>query len=264
MQNPQGQAPTKKPKDEKAPSKVYIVGAGPGHPKLLTLRAKELLETCDIILHDKLIHPQVLSYAKAKKCLGVGKTPGLRCPTQRQNRIQKLMIAYSYAGWKVLRLKGGDPFIFGRGGEELLALAKAKIPYEIVPGLSSFYAAPGQISLPITHRGIANSFAVFTAHPDPKSKMPDIDWSIAASIPTAIFLMGVKRLGSIVSELLKAGRKAESPVTIISNASFDTQRVFTGNLGNIQNHTQGLQAPAVIVVGEVARLPQLLQDLSQD
>ncbi len=238
---------------------VSLVGAGPGNPDLLTLKAVEKLKVAEVVLYDRLIDKKILHHAKKALLIPVGKRLGANS-TVRQERIIHLMIRYSLMGKKVVRLKGGDPFVFGRGGEELLALAESKIPFDVVPGVSSFYAAPEMAGIPITHRGISNGFAVFTA----KSKIEKnlegneniltVDWHLASKIPTLIFLMGVANLSLIVNSLLDNGRSPKTPIAIISRATYKDEIIIVGTLGNILSKKIKVSPPSTIVVGEVVKI----------
>ena len=243
-------------KKTKEPAKVYLVGAGPGDPAFMTLRAVEVLGLCDVVLYDRLLDKACLKYAKNATLIPVGKKPGQNGKKQ-QDRIIRLLIRYSYAGFTVVRLKGGDPLIFGRGGEELLALARSQVPFELVPGVSSFYAAPAMAAIPLSHRGLSDSFGVFTAHSCSETQGAwdrVINWEIAAKMPTAVFLMGLGNLSKIVSNLRKHGRQADTPIALISRASFPDQCTVVGTLANIQARAQGLRTPVTIVVGAVVDL----------
>lgn len=239
------------------PSKVYLVGSGPGSPELLTLRAVELLRRCDVVLHDRLIQEEVLQYASRATCIPVGKkrgSPG----NGRQKEIAGLMIHYAQAGCMTVRLKGGDPFIFGRGGEEALALIQAGISFEVVPGVSSFHAAPELFGIPLTHRGLSSGFAVFTGHEAADGSASGIPWEVAARIPTAVFLMGVSTLPQIVSQLTYYGRSPQTPAAVISRATWADQEIAVGTLNSIAEKARLLKAPAIVVVGEVVSLQEAL------
>ncbi len=238
------------------PKKVHIVGAGPGDPSLLTIKAVQVLQNCDIVLYDRLIDPRILEYAKGATCIDIGKKVGQGQSLQNQESINQQLILYSQNGFKVVRLKGGDPFIFGRGGEEALALAQAQIPFEIVPGISSCYAAPGAVGIPLTHRQVASGFGVYTAHRAGNKKNLDIDWEIAAKLPTVVFLMGVQNLSEIIAGLVRYGRSLQTPVAIISRATLTEQLLAIGVLENIEEkaRVEGICSPATIVVGEVVKL----------
>ncbi len=247
---------------ESRPSKVYLVGSGPGSAQLLTLRAVELLRRCDVVLHDRLIQPDVLDYAKQAVSIPVGKRSGSGA-AQRQKEILRLMIHYARAGCMTVRLKGGDPFIFGRGGEEALGLIQAGISFEVVPGVSSFHAAPGLFGIPLTHRGLSSAFAVFTAHEAEDGKTSGIPWAIAARMPTAVFLMGLRNLSYIVAKLSHYGRSSHTPVAVISNASWPEQKIAVGVLGDIVQRAAMLKAPAIVIVGEVVSLQAALSQKRQ-
>lgn len=239
------------------PHKVYLVGAGPGDPGLITLRAVEILRQADVVLYDRLVNPILLGYAPVSaECIYVGKergTPG----KGRQETIHELMIEHAQAGKLVVRLKGGDPFVFGRGGEEALALATAGVAFEVVPGISSAVAAAESAHIPVTHRGISAGFAVFAGQ---EAEGGDgIPWNAAAKIPTAVFLMGVERLPVIVERLLAEGRDPSTPVAIVSNASLPTQRVAVGSLETITALAEGIEPPATIIVGEVVTVRAEIQ-----
>jgi len=245
--------------------KVFLVGAGPGDPELITLKGVRALQRADVVLYDRLVHPQMLDHAPAKaERIYVGKEVGhLKRPgVGRQQEIHDLLVKHATAGRTVVRLKGGDPFVFGRGGEEMLALEAAGIPYEIVPGISSSIAGPAAANIPVTHRGVSTSFAVFAGQE--AEDREDVPWDVAARIPTAVFLMGVSRLGHIVKRLIEAGREASTPVAVVSNATLPSQKTIVGTLGNIVELANGLPSPAVIVVGEVVNVPTSLKALAQN
>ncbi len=248
-------------KKKRESGKVYIIGAGPGDPALLTIRAVDILRFCDVVLYDRLIDKATLQHTKKDATLiSVGKQPGKDSEEKRQKRICQLIVDYALSGFSVARLKGGDPFIFGRGGEEILALSEAQIPFEYVPGVSSFYAAPGATGIPVTHRSLSGSFGVFTAHTaDSEEKVSNqkttsIDWETAAKLQTSIFLMGVRNLPDIVRELTKYGRKPQTPVAVISCATLYQQKTVTGNLSNIIKRSEGLKSPATVIVGNVVEI----------
>lgn len=231
---------------------VFLVGAGPGDPGLLTLRAAELLAEADVVLYDRLVNPEILKHAKNATLVPVGKKPG-RPGTLRQDRIHRLLIRYARAGFRTVRLKGGDPFVFGRGGEEQAALAAAGVPCTVTPGVSSFYSAPAAAGIPVTHRGLSTGFAVFTAH-EAMHGSSGTPWEALAQIPTLVFLMGVESLPEIVRRLLAAGRDADTPAAVISRGTLPDQAVVIATLGTIAERARDLRAPATIVVGAVAEL----------
>ncbi len=230
---------------------VSLVGAGPGDPKLLTLRGREVLGTADVVFYDALIGEELLEWARpdAEKIF-VGKRAGAHALTQ--DEINALLIAKAQEGKSICRLKGGDPFVFGRGGEEALACVKHGIPFEIVPGVSSAIAAPAYAGIPVTHREVATSFAVVTGH----TKNDDAPPENLPHAETLIFLMGVRALPKIVASLLTQGRDAQTPVALVRWGTTAQQQVVTGTLETIEAEVAkaGLKPPALIVVGDVVRL----------
>lgn len=236
--------------------KVILMGAGPGAPDLLTLRAVRLLQQAEVVLFDRLVHPEILEWASPQaEMLYVGKEKGL-CSHQRQMQIHRLLVDKALEGKLVVRLKGGDPFVFGRGGEEALILHQHGVSFEIVPGISSSMAVPALAGIPVTHRGIASSFAVFTGHEATDGQATGIDWDSAARIPTAVFLMGVKQLPVIVRKLQEHGRSPNTPVALIERGSTPEEVVVVGELHNIVDKAAAVRPPAVIVVGDVVTLRQ--------
>jgi uroporphyrin-III C-methyltransferase len=218
---------------------------------LITLRGVDALRRADVVLYDRLTHPALLDHAPADaERVYTGRAPGAP-GDDRQARIHRLMIQHAQQGRVVVRLKGGDPFVFGRGGEEMLALAEAGVDFEVVPGVTSSIGVPGTSFVPVTHRGVAASFAVFAAHEAEDADRPAVDWHVAARIETAVFLMGVERLPTIVQQLIAHGRPARTPVAIIERGTFEEQRVTTGTLRTILARAKDVQPPATIVVGDV-------------
>ena len=231
--------------------KVYIVGAGPGAPDLITVRAKKLLGLAEVVLYDRLVNPEILEFiGPGALLIDVGKRLK-QSSSARQNIIHRLMIGHAAHGKTVVRLKGGDPFVFGRGGEEIAALAEAGIRAEVVPGISASVAVPASIGVPVTMRGLASSFGVFAGHPAEESADDGIDWACAAKIGTAVFLMGVGRLGYIVDRLLEHGRDIDTPIGLIEKGTLPDQKVVVGTLGNILDRIGDISPPATIVVGAV-------------
>ncbi len=231
--------------------KVVLVGAGPGAPDLLTIRGVEALRGADVVLYDRLTHPALLDHAPAHaERIYCGRAPGAP-GDNRQESIHDLMVRHARAGRVVVRLKGGDPFVFGRGGEEMLALAEAGVAFEVVPGVTSSIGVPGVAGIPVTHRGVAAAFAVFAAHEADDAPEPTVDWHVAARIPTAVFLMGVERLPAIVAKLTAHGRRVDTPIAVIERGTFEEQRVTVGTLGTILARTRDVRPPATIVVGDV-------------
>lgn len=238
------------------PGKVFVVGAGPGDPELITLKAVRALQRADVVLYDRLVHPLLLDHAPTKaERIYVGKEVG-HPGKGRQRSINDQMIEHARAGRTVVRLKGGDPFVFGRGGEEILALNEAGIEFEVIPGVSSAIAGPAAANIPVTHRAVSTAFAVFTAHE--AEGRGEVPWDAAARMPTAIFLMGVERLPVIAERLISHGRDPETPVAVVSKATHRDQRVAVGTLKDIAHKAEGIPSPAVIVVGEVVRVREAL------
>jgi len=232
--------------------KVYLVGAGPGDPDLLTLRAVKVLSEADVILYDRLVNEEVLSFARTGcKLVYVGKEEGKH--TLPQEEINRLLVFYASTYRKVVRLKGGDPFVFGRGGEEAVYLRKHRIPYEVVPGVSSVYAVPAYAGIPITFRGIASSFAVVTGH-ECTGKEKSVNWRSFGGIDTLVILMGVKNRQRIARELMEGGRDPDEPVAFIEMGTTKDQRVILSTLRSVAEDPPEVRPPAVIVVGEVVRL----------
>jgi len=233
---------------------VYLVGAGPGDPGLLTRRAAELLERADVVAYDRLVHPEVLKLALRAELVDVGKKPGES--GSGQPRINELILGRAREGKTVVRLKGGDPFVFGRGGEEAQACVEAGVPFEVVPGVTSAIAGPAYAGIPLTHRAHASWVAIATGHEDPTKESSSLDWDALARAPTAVFLMGVQRLNEIASHLIDAGRAPETPVAVVSWGTWPRQRVVRGVLGSLDAIGE-IEPPAILVVGDVTALPEL-------
>ena len=238
--------------------RVVLVGAGPGDPGLLTVRGRDALRSADVVVYDRLVNPALLDEAPPEALrIFVGKASGAHCLPQ--SAITALLVAHAERGRQVVRLKGGDPFVFGRGGEEALALAAAGIPFEIVPGVSAAIAAPAYAGIPVTHRGLASSFAVVTGHEDGAKGAPAADIGrLGAAVDTLVVLMGVRALPRIVAELVAHGRPRETPVALVRWGTMDEQEIVTGTLENICDRSVGLEPPVVVVIGEVAGLHQQL------
>ena len=233
--------------------KVYLVGAGPGDPGLMTIRGLELLRKAEVVVYDRLVSPLVLEEAPPEATrIFAGKLTGSHSLPQEE--INKLLISHARRGKQVIRLKGGDPFVFGRGGEEAEALAEAGIPFEVVPGVSSAVAVPAYAGIPLTHRRISSSFAVVTGHECDKAE-PSIDWGkLATAVDTLVVLMGIKNLAKIVAKLLTHGRSPDTPVALIRWGTTEEQETIIGTLADIHDKAKALRAPVVIVIGEVVRL----------
>jgi len=237
--------------------KVYLVGAGPGDPGLLTVRGLDLIRRADVAVYDRLVNPELLDELSPQaRRIFVGKAAGHH--TLPQEEINELLISHARRGHCVVRLKGGDPFIFGRGGEEAEALAAAGIPFEIVPGVSSAIAVPAYAGIPLTHRKLSSSFAVVTGHEASKGRSP-VDWSrLATAVDTLVILMGLKNLPQIVSQLIQHGRPPETPAALIRYGTTAWQEVIVGTLSDIADKAESLGPPVLVVVGEVVRLEREL------
>ncbi len=230
--------------------KVYLVGAGPGDPDLITVKGAKVLEKADVIVYDRLANPELLSLTRDRsEHLYVGKRPGK--PSVSQEQINHILITKAQEGKTVARLKGGDPFVFGRGGEECEALRKENIPFEIVPGISSALAAPAFAGIPVTHRNVARSFTVVTGHTI-KNADTFANWEHLVNADTLVILMGMKSLPNIAEILIKYGRKADTPVGVIEQATYQSQRTVLGTLETIAEKARSLSPPGTIVIGELA------------
>ncbi|MCD6299903.1 MAG: uroporphyrinogen-III C-methyltransferase [Dehalococcoidales bacterium] len=241
--------------------KVYLIGAGPGDPGLITVKGQDCLRQADVIIYDRLIDSSLLDAARpdAEK-IYVGKGRG--CHTREQKDINQLLVEKAKAGKTVVRLKGGDPFILGRGGEEAEALADNYIPFEVVPGVSAVTAVPAYAGIPITHRRRASSFAVVTGHEDISKTEPSISWDkVSNATDTLICLMGIDNLEQIVEQLIKNGRAPSTTVAIIQEGTTPRQQTLVSNLRNIVARAKenNVRPPAVIVVGEVVSLRDKLR-----
>ncbi|HEX9788539.1 MAG TPA: uroporphyrinogen-III C-methyltransferase [Candidatus Binatia bacterium] len=238
--------------------KVYLVGAGPGDPGLMTVRGLALLRSAQAIVYDQLVNPALLDETGSQAAkIFVGKRAGRHCIAQ--DEINNVLIAYARAGREVVRLKGGDPFVFGRGGEEAEALAEAGIPFEIVPGVSSAVAVPAYAGIPLTHRKFASSFAVVTGH---EARKPNsaVDWAkLATAVDTLVILMGLTHLPIIVRKLIEHGRSPQTAVAVICSGTTSEQEVVIGTLTDIVEKSARVEAPASIVVGDVVSLADKLQ-----
>jgi uroporphyrinogen III methyltransferase / synthase len=234
--------------------KVYLVGAGPGDPGLLTLKGKAALELADCVVYDFLAAAALLRFARPEcEKIFVGKRGG--GPRRPQEEVNKLLVAKARAGRKVVRLKGGDPFVFGRGGEEAEALVKGGIPFEVVPGITSGMAAPAYAGIPLTHRNLASSVCFAAGHEDAAKESSSVDWEgLAASAGTLVFFMGTRNLAAIARKLVECGRPAATPAAVIRWGTRPLQEVVTGTLADIAGRAAQIAPPTVIVVGEVVRL----------
>lgn len=240
--------------------KVYLIGAGPGDPGLITLKAANCLAKADVVVYDHLVSSLVLDYApgQAEK-IYAGKTGSKHF--LEQDEINSILVRKARLGKTVARLKGGDPFVLGRGGEEAEDLQKNGILFEVVPGITSAVAVPAYAGIPVTHRGLSSSLAVITGHEDPSKKSSSIRWDkLATAADTLVILMGMQRLPQITALLIKHGRKGSTPVAVIRDGTLPSQVSITGTLKNIADRVRkaGLEAPAVIVVGDVVKLRERL------
>jgi uroporphyrinogen III methyltransferase/synthase len=240
---------------DKSP-KCFLVGAGPGDLGLVTLRAKECIEQADVVIYDYLCNPEMLKWAPpSAETIYAGKKAGAH--TLSQDEINALLVEKAGNGKRVVRLKGGDPFLFGRGGEEALALSKARIPFEIVPGVSSAIAGPAYAGIPVTHRGSNSHVTFFTGHEDPAKSESAIDFAALAKLGgTQVMLMGVERIGAIAQELIASGARPDLPVALVRWATTARQQTLTGTLADIAQRVAdaGFEAPAVAIFGEVVKL----------
>ncbi|RJQ52010.1 MAG: uroporphyrinogen-III C-methyltransferase [Actinobacteria bacterium] len=239
---------------------VYLVGAGPGDPGLITVKALDCIAKADVIVYDRLAAPKLLAGAKPDvELIYVGKASSRH--TMRQEDINRVLVEKAKEGKVVTRLKGGDPLIFGRGGEEALELAKEGIRFEFVPGISSGYACAAYAGIPVTHRGLTSSVAFVTGHEDPTKDESDIAWDkLASGVGTIVFYMGVKNLPLIAEQLTKNGRDASTPVAVIHRGCTASQRTVTGTLATIVDEAEkaGIRPPSLIIVGEVVKLREQL------
>ena len=280
------------------PGTVYLVGAGPGDPELITVKGLRILRSADVVLYDRLAPAALLNEAPPQaRRIDVGKAPGHQQMTQEA--ICQLLVDLARAGLTVVRLKGGDPYVFGRGGEEALAVAAAGIPFEVVPGITSAIAVPASAGIPVTYQHIGRSLAVVTGYtrPSPQeivaselvaspvpsrlggeasngrnlegagdhlsNSLDHLDWPALATMDTVVCLMGVANLPEIAADLLAAGRTPDTPVAVIEKGTTPDQRVVTGALANIAAIAAeaGIQPPAVIIIGNVVALHQALRPM---
>jgi uroporphyrin-III C-methyltransferase len=239
--------------------KAYLVGAGPGRADLITVRGLTLLRQADVVLYDRLIAPALVNEAPAQAELRfIGKGPDRHVLSQAA--INTLLVEQVRAGKQVVRLKGGDPCVFGHAGEEALALRQAGLPFEIVPGVSSALAVPAYAGIPVTQRGLATAFAVVTGHEAAETEPGSTNWAALAQMPTLVVLMAVKRLPAIRAALLAAGRDPATPLALISHGTTDQQQVIRTTLGGLPDDIVGqlLPTPAIAVIGAVAALADTL------
>jgi uroporphyrin-III C-methyltransferase len=231
---------------------VYIVGAGPGHPDLITVKGRRCVRQADVILHDRLINPDLLAQARSKAIIiDSGKRFGHE--DEQQAAIHNLMIDYARQGNRVCRLKGGDPFVFGRGGEEVAVLKAAGIPFEVVPGVSSFTAAPASAGISLTHRDYTHGFLVIAG--SKSAAFDTAEWRAARELlksgGTVVVLMGLARLEAIGTSLIEGGCSPETPAAIIAHATWPDEQVGRGTIANIHENASGFTSPAILVMGKV-------------
>lgn len=236
---------------------VHLVGAGPGDPELITVRGLRRLREAQVVVYDRLVHPDLLAEAPpGAERIDVGKAPRWATdrPSPSQEEIHALLIDRARAGRVVVRLKGGDPFVFGRGGEELQACAAAGVPCEVVPGVTSAVGVPTAAGIPLTHRGLAASFAVVTAHR--AADLDGVDWRALARMDTLVILMGVARLRYVTANLVRAGWPRTTPAAIVERGTWEDERIVTATLADLAERAAavGVRSPATIVVGETVAL----------
>lgn len=237
------------------PGTVYLVGAGPGDPGLFTLKGAKLLTSAEVVVYDALVQEDLIALAPADaKLIYMGKRCGRSCPSQEE--INETLVAEAKAGHNVVRLKGGDPFVFGRGGEEVLALGAAGVPCEVVPGVTAGVAVPASMGIPVTHRGASGSVAFVTGHPGSGLQDP-VNWeSLATAVSTIVIYMGLTRLPEIAERLIHAGRPADTPAAVVSQGTGKNQRQVVAPLNELFNAATaaGIDMPALIIIGPVVGL----------
>ncbi len=239
-------------------AKVYLTGAGPGDMDLLTVKALRVIKEADVVIYDHLANPDILKEAK-NGCIFVyvGKEAGHHI--MPQDEINELIYKNALKHEKVVRLKGGDPFVFGRGGEEGAFLHERGISFEVIPGVTSAVAVPAYAGIPVTHRGIAVSFRIVTGHESPHKKESQIPWESFKNDDTLVFLMGLHNLEKISSKLIEMGKPEEYPCAVISKGTTAQQQVVVGSLKDIVQKSRGMPRPALIVVGQVVKLREQLK-----
>lgn len=239
--------------------KAYLIGAGPGRADLITVRGLHFLRRAEVLLYDRLIARELLAEVpETAERIFVGK--GADRHILSQDEIVAILVDRVQAGKQVVRLKGGDPFVFGRGGEEIMALAQAGLPYEIIPGVSSITAVPAYAGVPVTHRGFGTSFAVVTGHEAPGKPESETDWAALSKVPTLVILMAVKHLASICAAIHQAGREPDTPAIAISWGTTDQQQSVQATLETLPGAIEDRQlpTPVVVVIGPVASLAETL------
>lgn len=237
------------------PGVVWLVGAGPGDPELLTVKALKVLETADVVVHDGLVSDEILALApEAAQRISVAKRKSRH--SYKQDEINSMLVAFAKEGLTVVRLKGGDPFIFGRGGEELEACRAAGVPCHVVPGVTAALAAGAGAGAPLTHRGAAQAVTFVTGH-SAKGEIPELDWaSLAVPNQTVVIYMGVTAAGGVAERLIAAGRAASTPALVVENASRADERRIATTLGGLSDVCGAVEGPALLIVGEAMALAQ--------
>ena len=240
--------------------KVYLVGAGPGDSKLITLRAVELLQKADVVLYDRLVSKKILAMIPKKtEKVYVGRAVG--DDTKHQDSTNDLMVKYAKIKKNIVRLKGGDPIIFGRGGEEAEYLKENKVKFEIIPGITSGIGSATYSGIPLTHRKFASSVVFVTGHEDPEKKTEVVKWkNLAKSVDTIVIMMGLGRIGIICKQLEQGGMKKDTPVAVIQNGTTTKHRMITGNISNIARlvKEKNFKAPSIIIIGQVVSLSKII------
>jgi uroporphyrin-III C-methyltransferase len=242
--------------------KIYLIGAGPGDPKLLTIKAAECIAAADVIVYDYLVNPEVLAHARrGAELIYAGKRAGE--PSVSQSEINRILIEQAQAGRIVARLKGGDPFIFGRGGEEAEALVQAGIEWEVIPGISSGVAAAAYCGIPLTHRNYASSVAFFTGHDNPNKNRQAVNWRVAGNAAdTLVIFMCAETIAKIARELINGGRAPQTPIAIIRWGTYEHQEIYSGSLEEIaagEIERMRIEPPAIAIVGDVVSLKDKLR-----
>jgi uroporphyrin-III C-methyltransferase len=233
---------------------VYLVGAGPGDPGLITVRGLELLRSCEVVIYDRLVAGALVDEAPVD-AVRIAHEP------HTQEEINELLVAHGRAGSSVVRLKGGDPFVFGRGGEEMLALAEVGVPFEVVPGVSALSAVPAAALIPVTQRGLASQVTVVSGHCAGEGTPPDYA-ALAGAPGTLVFFMALRRLGSIVDGLLGGRKDPQTPAAVIARGTLPEQRVVVAPLAELPEAARHLEPPGLVVVGEVVGLASLAEAIS--
>lgn len=241
---------------------VYLVGAGPGDPDLITIKGSKVLELADVIVYDRLANPELLGLTREdSEHIYVGKSPNK--PSVSQEQINQILVSKALSGKHVARLKGGDPFVFGRGGEECEAMRANGVPYEVIPGISSALAAPSFAGIPVTHRKLARSFTVVTGHTITGTNDFE-NWCHLVHADTLVILMGMRNLANIAETLIQLGKHPDTPAAVIQEATFDSQKVAVGTLADIAQKASHLSSPATIVIGELVSLSHDLSWFNND